>query len=73
MIEYLQYRAEGTCFVRIGDRVVDADPCPAQNHQAFRMLNKPKTEWWIRVVVGRVPVGWVIVDGKAIKQSGRTF
>src|SRR3954451_7339561 len=32
VIEYLQDRAEGTCFVRVDDQVVDADPCPAQDH-----------------------------------------
>ena len=73
VIEYLQYRAEGTCFVRVGDQVVDADPCPAQDDETFRIATKPKTEWWIRVVVDRVPVGWAMVDGKGIKQNGRTF
>ena len=73
VIEYLQYRAEGTCFVRVGDQVVDADPCPARDDGTFRVATKPKIEWWIRVVVDRVPVGWALVDGKAIKQNGRTF
>jgi len=73
VIEYLQYRAEGTCFVRVGDRVVDAHPCPAQDDAKFRVATKPKTEWWIRVVVERVPVGWALVDGRGIKQNGRTF
>jgi hypothetical protein len=73
VIEYLQYRTEGTCFVRVADQVVDADPCPAQDDRAFRLATEPKTEWWIRVVVDRVPVGWVMVDAKAVKQSGRTF
>jgi len=72
-IEYLQYRAEGTCFVRVGDQVVDADPCPAQDNRTFRVVSQPMTEWWIRVILDRVPVGWVMVDGKAVKQSGRTF
>ena len=73
VIEYLQYRAEGTCFVRVGDQVVDAHPCPAQDDAKFRVATKPKTEWWIRVVVERVPVGWALVDGRGIKQNGRTF
>jgi hypothetical protein len=73
VIEYLQDRAEGTCFVRVDDQVVDADPCPAHDDLTFRLASKPKTEWWIRVVVDRAPVGWVMVDGKAVKQSGRTF
>jgi hypothetical protein len=73
VIEYLQYLAEGTCFVQIADQVVDADPCPAQDDQAFRTIAQPKTEWWIRVVLDGVPVGWVMVDGRTVKQSGRTF
>jgi hypothetical protein len=73
IVEYLQYRAEGTCFVRIKDQVIDADPCPAQDDRAFRVVTQPRTEWWIRVVLDSVPVGWVMVDEKAVKQSGRSF
>ncbi len=73
VIEYLQYRAEGTCFVQVADQVIDADPCPVQDERNFRVNTQPKTEWWIRVVLDRVPVGWVMVDEKAIKHSGRSF
>lgn len=73
VVEYLQYRAEGTCFVRVGGQVVDADPCPAQDDRTFRLATKPKTEWWIRVVRDRIPIGWVLVDEKSVKQSGRRF
>lgn len=73
VIEYLQYRAEGTCFVRVGDEVVDAGPCPAHDDQRFRVVTQPKVEWWIRVVLDRAPIGWVMVDGKTVKQSGRSF
>ena len=73
VVEYLQYRAEGTCFVQIADQVIDADPCPAQDDRTFSVITQPKTEWWIRVVLDRVPVGWVMVDEKAVKQSGRSF
>jgi phage tail protein X len=73
VIDYLQYRAEGTCFVRVGEQVVDADPCPAQDGGMFHLATRPKTEWWIRVVWDRLPVGWVMVDGKAVKENGRTF
>ena len=71
--EYLQYRAEGTCFVRIGNRTIDATRCPAEDDRAFLVISEPKTEWWIRVVVDRVPVGWVMVDKKNIEESGRRF
>jgi len=73
VIEYLQYRAEGTCFVRIADQVVNAEyPCPAQDDGRFRVITQPKTEWWIRIVLNRAPVGWVMVDEKAVKESGRS-
>ncbi len=72
IVEYLQYRAEGTCFVRIADQVIDTDRCPAEVDRIFRVVTQPKTEWWIRVVLDR-PVGWVMVDEKALKQSGRSF
>jgi hypothetical protein len=73
VIEYLQYRAEDTCFVQVADQVIDADPCPAQDDRTFHVVTQPKTEWWIRLVLDRVPVGWVMVDEKNVKQSGRSF
>ena len=73
VIEYFQERAEGTCFVQIADQVIDADPCPVQDERSFRLNTQPKTEWWIRVVVDRLPVGWAMVDGSAIQESGRSF
>lgn len=72
-IEYLQYRAEGTCFVRVGADVIDATPCPTQDERTFRVLGEPKTEWWIRIVVGGVPTGWVMVEQATIQVSGRSF
>src|SRR3989442_14406982 len=42
--EYLQYRAEGTCFVRIDGRVIDASPCPTIDKSLFKVEAEPKTE-----------------------------
>jgi hypothetical protein len=43
-IEYLQYRAEGTCFVRIADAVIDASPCPTEKKGEFRLeTNRPRS------------------------------
>jgi hypothetical protein len=72
-IEYLQYRAEGTCFVKIAAQVIGADPCPVQDDRAFRVLAQPQTEWWIRVVMDDAPAGWVMIDNETIKQTGRWF
>ena len=54
--EYLQYRAEGTCFIRIERRVIDAD-CPAYMKSMFKVEIEPKTELWIHVVFPGGPAG----------------
>ena len=70
--DYLQYRAEGTCFVRIVDRTVDAQPCPDQDRRRFRVISQPKTEWWIHVLVHGQSLGWVLVEGGTIEVNGRS-
>jgi hypothetical protein len=60
-VEYLQYRAEGTCFVRVREVVVDAERCPAFLQESFRVLEDPETEWWIEVEIGDSG-GWLRVD-----------
>jgi hypothetical protein len=72
VIEYLQYRAEGTCFVRVADQVIDADPCPTPDDRTLRAVTQPKTEWWIRLVLDGAPVGWVMVDENTVEQNGRS-
>ena len=72
-VEYLQYRAEGTCFVRFNADVIDADDCPTMHPGAFLLVNEPKTELWIRLTQDLKPVGWVLVDEKRIKVVGRSF
>lgn len=72
-IEYLQYRAEGTCFVRIAGSVVNADQCSALGEASFRMIQKPRTAWWIQVVLDGSPAGWLLVEDGAVKQLGRSF
>jgi hypothetical protein len=73
VIEYLQDRAEGSCFVRVGDQVIEAESCPAADRRTVQVLAEPKIEWWIRVVWNRAPVGWALVDGKTIQQRGRSY
>ena len=70
-VEYLQYRAEGTCFVRIGSSVIDAAPCPNQQPDQFRTRLEPITEWWIHVVVSQNSVGWVLVSEATVKEVDR--
>jgi len=72
-INYLQFRAEGTCFIEVTGQVMDVDPCPTEDDGIFRFTRQPKTEWWIRVVQDGKPVGWVMVDEKIIKEGDRQF
>lgn len=73
LVEYLQYRAEGTCFVRIQGTVIDAEACPAQDARTFCVESKPELEWWIQVLVDGKPRGWLLVDSSSVKEVRRTF
>lgn len=66
MVEYLQYRAEGTCFVRLGAKVIDADPCPADEAD-FKVESQPRTEWWIHVVLSADTSGWLLVNDATVR------
>jgi hypothetical protein len=72
-IEYLQYRAEGTCFVRVVGQAIDADPCPTQEATKFRLDAQPIVEWWIRVVSDSAGAGWLHVSETTVKVSNREF
>ena len=72
-VEYLQYRAEGTCFVRTGGIVMDADPCPTAKSAEFRLEARPVTEWWIRVTANGTPRGCLLVTDATAKAIDRTF
>ena len=69
--EYLQYRAEGNCFVRVDDNVIETWPCPTIEKTMFETVAEPKTEWWIHVVNGKAP-GWLLVDAN-VKQAKREY
>jgi len=73
LIKYLLYRAEGTCFVKIGENVIEADPCPDSDAAAFVSESPAKTEWWIRVRQEGKPLGWALVDGTEVTEVGREF
>jgi hypothetical protein len=72
-VEYLQYRAEGTCFVRIDGVVIDATACPRENRGGFRVVTEPVVEWWIRLVSDDKPIGWLLLTDKTAKVVGREF
>ena len=73
MVDYLQHRAEGTCFVRVRGEVVDASPCPQEAATAFALETTPEIEWWIEYLVEGRSQGWLLVDGKDVREGGRTF
>ena len=72
-LELLQYRSEGTCFVRLDTRVIEADPCPQFDTGAFRPSGTPVTEWWIFATGGAHGGGWVLVSDNTVKVAGRRF
>lgn len=71
IMEYLQYRAEGTCFIRVGDRVVDANPCPVPDTTRFAMAGEPRTLWWIHVCGSAS--GWLLLTHSTARVVRRTF
>jgi hypothetical protein len=61
-IEYLQYRAEGTCFVRVEGAVFEAEPSPLVQQALFELAHEPTVDWWIRMVVEGEPRSWLRVE-----------
>jgi hypothetical protein len=70
-IEFLQYRAEGSCFVRVDGRVIDAEECPVMDDK-FRLESEPKTLWWI-YVRGAESSGWLLLTDSSARVVKRTF
>jgi len=72
-IEFLQYRAEGSCLMRLEREVVEVEQCPDLNGPGFRSLRKAEVLWWVRVIVAGKPRGWALVDGRTLRVSRREF
>jgi hypothetical protein len=70
--EYLQPRAEGSCFVRIDGSVVEANPCPTHDSTSFRVSGEPELRWWI-LVSGGSARGWLLVSDSTAKVVRRDF
>ena len=70
--EYLQYRAEGNCFVRIDGNVISVWPCPTIENSEFETIAEPKIEWWIHVVNDKAQ-GWLLVVDANVKEVKREF
>ena len=72
-IEFLQYRAEGTCFVRIERHVIDAQPCPGFGKESVEVIAHPVTRWWILVRGQGGSQGWLLVSDSTAQSVRREF
>lgn len=72
-IEFLQYRAEGTCFVRIERRVIDAQPCPGFGKDSVEVVRQPVTRWWILARGQGGAHGWLVVSDSTAQSVRREF
>jgi hypothetical protein len=72
--EYLQYRAEGSCIMRLKGEVYLIEYCPwldVENTQ-FTIESEPVNEWWVQVTKGHAALGWLLID-KSIIGEKRSF
>jgi hypothetical protein len=72
-VEFLQHRAEGTCFVRIAERIIDAHPCPQFGRDSVRIVRQPVTQWWIRARGQGGAFGWLLVSDSTALSVRREF
>lgn len=71
-LDYLQDRAEGTCFVRIEGVLLEASDCPANDPDRFELLREPVVEWWVRLDSPGAK-GWLKVDDSSVRELEREF
>ncbi|NKB82656.1 MAG: hypothetical protein GKS05_12375 [Nitrospirales bacterium] len=75
--EYLQDRAEGTCFIRWKGMIVEIESCPwlgLSQAMDFDLLEEPVTEWWVRVTDdNNQPLGWLLIEEESVKFLPRTL
>ena len=72
-VEFLQYRAEGTCFVRVQNTVIDAQPCPGFGRESVSIVRDPVTRWWVLVRGVRDKPGWLLITDSTAKAVRREF
>ena len=71
--DLLQHRAEGTCFVRIGERVLDARRCPVLDAASVRSEREPVIRWWIGLRGIEGTFGWMIISDTTARSVRREF
>lgn len=68
-LEYLQYRAEGECLIKLNGEVLAIPP-----HENIRIASEPLTEWWVLAVdKQKKPLGWILIDDKTVEFAKRQF
>ena len=72
-IAFLQHRAEGTCFVRLEKRVINADPCPVFDATTVHVEREPDVRWWIRTRGQHGLSGGVEVTDSTVRTTRREF
>lgn len=72
-IDVLQYRAEGTCFVRVEHRVIDAQPCPGFGRDSVKVVREPVTRWWVLTRGSAGVPGWLLVSDSTARAVRREF
>jgi hypothetical protein len=67
--ELLQYRGEGSCFIRLRSQVIEVHSCSEDGRlegkewQALETYSAPKVELWIRLIDdSRRAIGWAYFD-----------
>lgn len=66
-LEYLQYRAEGECLIRMEGEVFALPP-----HENIKIVSEPRTEWWVLAVdQQKKPIGWVLIDDRTVEFAER--
>ena len=74
-LEYLQYRAEGSSFIRWQGLVLDVEYSPwLGSNRPLELVVEPVTEAWIRVESeSDMGAGWTLVDEEAVSEINREF
>jgi hypothetical protein len=70
--EYLQPRAEGSCFIGIDGSVIEANPCPTHEPASFAVSGEPVLRWWIFARSDSAD-GWLLVSDSTANVVRREF
>ena len=70
ILEYLQYRAEGSRFVLINDQVIGMTLDDARQ---FRVIEQPELVLWLKIAEMGNPIGWVPVATGLVERTGVGF